>query len=119
MGVQTIQKEDTKKIQDEDLCINGTDELNLNGIIYFCRQIFPYERRTFHPGYNRDVLELMQELCERKITHKIEFNQRRKKYIATIEAGGAMSSCTHENPLFAICIAVALMVRAATNEEPT
>ena len=119
MGVDVIDKHDAKIIQEDDLCINGTDELNLNGIIYFCRQVFTYERRTFHPLYHGDVLAMMRELCERKISHKIEFNQRRQKYIATIEAGGAKSSCTHENPLYAICIAVAKMVRAATDEEPT
>lgn len=119
MGVNTIEQDNSKVNEKDDLNIYGTNQLNINGIIYYCRQIFSYDRRTFHPTYHKDVLELMQQLCEREIMHKIEFNKRRKKYIATLELGGANSSCTHEDPLFAICIAVALMVRAAKDEEPT
>jgi hypothetical protein len=94
-------------------------ELNISGIIEYCRAIFDYQKILFHPSNERDVVDLLNELRRLNVEHKIEYSLRRQSYVATVICGESETSATHKNPLYAVSIAVALMVRSAKGEDPT
>ena len=104
--------------------VYGDEEnLNINGVVYYCRCFI--DSILFSPKHAYDVQVLMKALKDRGINHQIDFDPESGSYTAHIWLESAdvddeediEYSYENECPFFAISMVTALMTRYALEEE--